>query len=161
MAMFLDQAKIHLRSGWGGTAPWRSAARKFVEYGGPNGGDGGRGGDIVFVGQAGLNTLIDFRYAQHFRAQRGGHGMGSNRTGAGGADLVIPVPVGTQILADDSDDPQARTVLADISQPGQRVVLLRGGDGGKGNTHWKSSTNRRRASSSPASRAGDERLAAA
>ncbi len=142
MAMFLDQAKIHLRSGWGGDGAVAFRREKFVEYGGPNGGDGGRGGDIVFEAVPGLNTLIDFRYRQHFKAGRGGHGQGSNRTGAAGATLIIPVPVGTQVLADDSDDPQERTLLADLSEAGQRVVLLRGGDGGKGNTHWKSSTNR-------------------
>ncbi len=136
--MFLDQAKIHLRSGWGGDGCVSFRREKFLEFGGPDGGDGGKGGDIVFEAVAGLNTLIDFRYRQHFRAARGVHGMGANRTGAGGEDLVIPVPVGTQILADD----EARTLLADLVAPGQRVVLLRGGDGGKGNAHFKTSTNR-------------------
>ncbi|WP_194743642.1 GTPase ObgE [Thermaurantiacus tibetensis] len=136
--MFLDQAKIHLRSGWGGDGCVSFRREKFLEFGGPDGGDGGKGGDIVFEAVPGLNTLIDFRYRQHFRAERGHHGMGANRTGAGGADLVIPVPVGTQILADDA----ARTLLADLTAPGQRVVLLRGGDGGKGNAHFRSSTNR-------------------
>ncbi len=136
--MFIDQAKIHLRSGWGGDGCVSFRREKFIEFGGPDGGDGGRGGDIVFAAVPGLNTLIDFRYQQHFRAARGTHGMGANRTGAAGADLVIPVPVGTQILADDDD----RTLLADLVEAGQRVVLLRGGDGGKGNAHFKSSTNR-------------------
>lgn len=136
--MFLDQAKIHLRSGWGGDGCVSFRREKFLEFGGPDGGDGGKGGDIVFAAVPGLNTLIDFRYRQHFRAERGHHGMGANRTGAGGADLVIPVPVGTQILADD----EARTLLADLTAPGQRVVLLKGGDGGKGNAHFKTSTNR-------------------
>ncbi|WP_448581163.1 GTPase ObgE [Thermaurantiacus sp.] len=136
--MFLDQAKIHLRSGWGGDGCVSFRREKFLEFGGPDGGDGGRGGDIIFEAVPGLNTLIDFRYKQHFRAPRGTHGMGANRTGAAGADLVIPVPVGTQVLADD----EARTLLADLVSPGQRVVLLKGGDGGKGNAHFKSSTNR-------------------
>jgi GTP-binding protein len=136
--MFLDQAKIHLRSGWGGDGCVSFRREKFLEYGGPNGGDGGRGGDIIFEAVPGLNTLIDFRYAQHFRAERGHHGMGSDRTGANGADLVIPVPAGTQILADDEE----RTLLADLLHVGDRVTLLTGGDGGKGNTHFKSSTNR-------------------
>lgn len=134
---FLDQAKIYLRSGAGGDGAVSFRREKFIEFGGPDGGDGGKGGDIVFESVAGLNTLIDFRYQQHFRAQRGHHGMGSNRTGAGGEDLVIKVPVGTQILSEDKEQ-----VLADFTVPGQRVVLLRGGDGGKGNTHFKSSTNR-------------------
>lgn len=136
--MFLDQAKIHLKSGWGGDGCVSFRREKFVEYGGPNGGDGGRGGDILFEAVPGLNTLIDFRYTQHFRAERGGHGMGQNRHGAAGKSLVVPVPVGTQILADDDE----RTLLADLTMPGQRVILLRGGDGGKGNAHYKTSTNR-------------------
>jgi GTP-binding protein len=136
--MFLDQAKIHLRSGWGGDGCVSFRREKFLEFGGPDGGDGGRGGDIVFEAVPGLNTLIDFRYRQHFRAERGHHGMGSNRTGAQGEDLLIPVPAGTQVLADDEE----RTLLADLLHVGDRVVLLRGGDGGKGNTHFKSSTNR-------------------
>ncbi len=136
--MFLDQAKIHLKSGWGGDGCVSFRREKFVEYGGPNGGDGGKGGDIIFEAVPGLNTLIDFRYTQHFRAERGHHGMGSDRHGAQGQPLVIPVPIGTQILADDED----RTLLADMTQAGQRLVFLRGGDGGKGNAHYKSSTNR-------------------
>jgi GTP-binding protein len=136
--MFLDQAKIHLRSGWGGDGCVSFRREKFLEFGGPDGGDGGRGGDIVFEAVPGLNTLIDFRYRQHFRAERGHHGMGSNRSGTMGADLLIPVPAGTQILADDED----RTLLADLLHVGDRVTLLKGGDGGKGNTHFKSSTNR-------------------
>jgi GTP-binding protein len=136
--MFLDQAKIHLRSGWGGDGCVSFRREKFIEFGGPDGGDGGKGGDIILEGVAGLNTLIDFRYRQHFRAERGHHGMGRDRTGAGGADLVIPLPVGTQILADDEE----RTLLADITEVGQRVVLARGGQGGKGNAFFKSATNR-------------------
>jgi GTP-binding protein len=136
--MFLDQAKIHLKSGWGGDGCVSFRREKFIEYGGPNGGDGGRGGDIVFEAVPGLNTLIDFRYTQHFRAERGHGGMGSDRHGAAGRPLVIPVPVGTQILADDEE----RTLLADLTEPGQKLVFLKGGDGGKGNAHYKSSTNR-------------------
>ena len=136
--MFLDQAKIHLKSGWGGDGCVSFRREKFIEFGGPNGGDGGKGGDIVFEAVDGLNTLIDFRYTQHFRAERGHHGMGSDRHGAGGRNLTIPVPVGTQILADDED----RTLLADLTEAGQKVLLMRGGDGGKGNAHYKTSTNR-------------------
>jgi GTP-binding protein len=110
---------------------------KFIEYGGPDGGDGGRGGDIVFEAVSGLNTLIDFRYTQHFKAKRGGHGMGKNRTGAGAPDLVIKVPVGTQVLDEDRE-----TVLADLTEVGQRVVLLEGGMGGRGNASYKTATNR-------------------
>ena len=136
--MFLDQAKIHLRSGWGGDGCVSFRREKFLEFGGPDGGDGGKGGDILFEAVPGLNTLIDFRYRQHFRAERGHHGMGSNRTGARGADLLIPVPAGTQVLADDEE----RTLLLDLVAPGQRALLLKGGDGGKGNAHFKSSVNR-------------------
>jgi GTP-binding protein len=135
---FLDQAKIFVSSGNGGDGAVSFRREKFVEFGGPDGGDGGKGGDITFVAVDGLNTLIDFRYTQHFRAGRGGHGMGRNRTGPGADDRIIPVPVGTQILADDEE----RTLLCDMTRAGQRVVLLRGGDGGKGNAHYKSSTNR-------------------
>ena len=134
---FLDQAKIYLRSGDGGNGVVAFRREKFLEFGGPDGGDGGRGGDIVFVAEHNLNTLIDFRYTQHFRAPKGGNGAGSDRTGAGAPDVVIPVPVGTQIIAEDKE-----TLLADLDQPGKRVVLCRGGDGGHGNTHFKSSTNR-------------------
>jgi GTP-binding protein len=111
---------------------------KFIEYGGPDGGDGGRGGDVVFEAVPGLNTLIDFRYTQHFRAPRGKGGAGSNRTGAGGNDLVIKVPVGTQILADDD----ARTLLPDLTKSGLRITFLKGGLGGRGNASYKTSTNR-------------------
>ncbi|NJR80623.1 GTPase ObgE [Sphingomonas corticis] len=135
---FLDQAKIFVRSGAGGPGAVSFRREKFIEYGGPDGGDGGKGGDIVFEAVAGLNTLIDFRYTQHFRAQRGIGGSGSNRTGAGGRDLVIEVPVGTQILADDEE----RTLLLDLTRVGQREVFLRGGDGGRGNASYKTSTNR-------------------
>src|SRR4029079_6172074 len=135
---FLDQAKIYVRSGSGGPGPVSFRREKFIEFGGPAGGDGGKGGDIIFEAVPGLNTLIDFRYTQHFRAPRGKGGAGSNRTGAGGEDLVIKVPVGTQILADDED----RTLLADLTVEGQRIVFLKGGIGGRGNASYKTSTNR-------------------
>jgi GTPase len=135
---FLDQAKIFVRSGSGGPGAVSFRREKFIEYGGPDGGNGGKGGDIIFEAVAGLNTLIDFRYTQHFRAPRGQGGSGSNRTGGGGDDLVIKVPVGTQILADDDD----RTLLLDLTKEGERVVFLRGGDGGRGNASYKTSTNR-------------------
>lgn len=135
---FLDQAKIFVRSGAGGPGAVSFRREKFVEFGGPDGGDGGKGGDIVFEAVPGLNTLIDFRYTQHFRAPRGKGGAGANRTGAGGRDLVVNVPVGTQILADDDD----RTLLADLTEVGQSLVLLEGGLGGRGNASYKSSTNR-------------------
>jgi GTP-binding protein len=135
---FLDQAKIFIRSGAGGPGAVSFRREKFIEYGGPDGGDGGKGGDIVFEAVPGLNTLIDFRYTQHFRAPRGKGGAGSNMTGAGGKDLVIKVPVGTQILADDEE----RTLLADFTEEGQRIHFLKGGDGGRGNASYKTSTNR-------------------
>jgi GTP-binding protein len=134
---FLDQAKIFIRSGAGGPGAVSFRREKFIEYGGPDGGNGGKGGDIVFEAVPGLNTLIDFRYTQHFRAQRGKGGAGSNRTGAGGEDLIIRVPVGTQVLSEDKEQ-----VLADFTVPGQRTVFLRGGDGGRGNASYKTSTNR-------------------
>jgi GTP-binding protein len=135
---FLDQAKIYAKSGAGGPGAVSFRREKFIEFGGPDGGDGGKGGDVVFEAVPGLNTLIDFRYTQHFRAPRGKGGAGSNRTGAGGEDLVIKVPVGTQLLADDED----RTLLADLTEEGQRVTLLKGGMGGRGNASYKTSTNR-------------------
>jgi GTP-binding protein len=135
---FLDQAKIFIRSGAGGPGAVSFRREKFIEYGGPDGGEGGKGGDIVFEAVGGLNTLIDFRYTQHFRAPRGKGGAGSNMTGGGGKDLVIKVPVGTQILADDED----RTLLADFTHEGQRIHFLKGGDGGRGNASYKTSTNR-------------------
>ena len=134
---FLDQAKIYLRSGDGGNGVIAFRREKFMEFGGPDGGDGGKGGDVIFVAAENLNTLIDFRYTQHFRAPKGGNGAGSDRTGAGAEDVVIQVPLGTQIMADDKE-----TLLADLDAPGKRVVMCRGGDGGHGNAHFKSSTNR-------------------
>jgi GTP-binding protein len=135
---FLDQAKIFIRSGAGGPGAVSFRREKFIEYGGPDGGNGGKGGDIVFEAIPGLNTLIDFRYTQHFRAPRGKGGAGSNRTGPGGDDLIIRVPVGTQLISDDDRE----TVLADFTVPGQRHVFLKGGDGGRGNLTYKTSTNR-------------------
>ena len=134
---FLDQAKIYIRAGAGGPGAVSFRREKYVEYGGPDGGDGGKGGDIVFEAVPGLNTLIDFRYTQHFKAPRGTGGMGKNRTGAQGKDLVIKVPIGTQVLADDQE-----TVLADLTEAGQRITLLEGGLGGRGNASYKTSTNR-------------------
>jgi GTP-binding protein len=134
---FLDQAKIFCRSGDGGNGVVAFRRERFIEFGGPDGGDGGRGGNVEFEAAENLNTLIDFRYTQHFRARKGGNGGGANCTGAGAEDIVIKVPVGTQILDEDRE-----TLLADLDAPGKRVVLLRGGDGGHGNTHFKSSTNR-------------------
>jgi GTP-binding protein len=134
---FLDQAKIFVRSGAGGPGAVSFRREKFIEYGGPDGGNGGKGGDIIIEAVAGLNTLIDFRYTQHFRAPRGHGGAGSNRTGGGGDDLVIKVPVGTQVLSEDKEE-----VLLDFTRVGQREVFLRGGDGGRGNASYKTSTNR-------------------
>ena len=134
---FLDQAKIYIRSGAGGPGAVSFRREKYIQYGGPDGGNGGDGGDIVFEAVPGLNTLIDFRYAQHFKAPRGGHGMGKDRTGASAGDLVVKVPVGTQILDEDRE-----MVLADLTEAGQRVALLKGGLGGRGNASYKTSTNR-------------------
>lgn len=134
---FLDQAKIYLKSGDGGDGVVAFRREKFLEFGGPDGGNGGRGGHVIFEAVPNLNTLIDFRYTQHFRAPKGGNGAGADRTGAAADDVVIKVPVGTQILADDQE-----TLLADLDSPGKTVMLCRGGDGGFGNTHFKSSTNR-------------------
>jgi GTP-binding protein len=134
---FLDEAKIHLRSGSGGDGVVAFRREKYIAFGGPDGGNGGKGGDIVFEAVGNLNTLIDFRYSQHFRAKKGGNGAGSDKTGAGAPDVVIKVPVGTQVLAEDRE-----TMLADLDASGMRAVLLHGGDGGFGNTHYKSSTNR-------------------
>ncbi len=134
---FLDEAKIFVKSGDGGAGCMSMRREAFVEFGGPDGGDGGRGGAIIIECVNGLNTLIDFRYRQHFKAERGHHGMGKDRFGAKGKDLVIKVPAGTQILAEDKE-----TLLADMTTVGQETVLLAGGDGGFGNARFKSSTNR-------------------
>ena len=134
---FLDQAKIYVRSGDGGDGVVAFRREKYIEFGGPDGGNGGRGGDIIVEAVPDLNTLIDFRYTQHFRARKGGNGSGSDRTGAASDDVVIKVPVGTEILDEDRE-----TLIADLTKAGQRIVLCRGGDGGHGNAHFKSSTNR-------------------
>ncbi|MBU1306091.1 MAG: GTPase ObgE [Alphaproteobacteria bacterium] len=133
---FLDQAKVYVRSGDGGGGAVSFLREKFVEFGGPNGGNGGRGGDVVIECVDGLNTLIDYRYQQHFKAKTGTHGMGKNRTGADGTDTVLRVPVGTQVFEDDNE-----TLIADMTEVGQRVVLLSGGNGGFGNAHFKTSAN--------------------
>ena len=133
---FLDQAKVYIRSGDGGGGAVSFLREKFVEFGGPNGGNGGRGGDIVLECVDGLNTLIDYRYQQHFKAKTGTHGMGKQRTGADGEDVVLRVPVGTQVFEDDNE-----TLIADMTEVGQRVVLLSGGNGGFGNAHFKTSSN--------------------
>jgi GTPase len=134
---FLDEAKVYIRSGDGGNGCVSFRREKFIEYGGPNGGDGGKGGDVVAEVVEGLNTLIDYRYQQHFTAKNGRAGMGKDRHGANGPDVVLKVPVGTQIYEEDGE-----TLLADLTESGQRTVLIRGGNGGFGNAHFKSSTNR-------------------
>jgi len=134
---FLDEAKVHLKAGDGGDGVVAFRREKFIEFGGPDGGNGGKGGDVIVEAVDGLNTLIDYRYAQHFKARKGGNGAGSDRTGAASDDVILKVPVGTQIFADDKE-----TLLADLTEVGQRVVLCHGGDGGRGNAHYKTSTNR-------------------
>jgi len=133
---FLDQTKIYLSSGAGGNGCVSFLREKYLAFGGPNGGDGGCGGDVIFEVDEGLNTLIDFRYQQHQKAQRGEGGMGKNRTGASGADKVIKVPLGTQIMDEDREH-----ILADLTEPGQQLVFLKGGKGGRGNAHFKTSVN--------------------
>jgi GTP-binding protein len=134
---FLDQAKVFIQSGTGGAGSVSFRREKFIEFGGPNGGDGGRGGDVFAECVDGLNTLIDYRYQQHYKAKTGGHGMGQDRTGAGGDDVVLKVPAGTQIFDEDGE-----TLLADLTEIGQRILLAKGGNGGFGNTRFKTSTNR-------------------
>ena len=134
---FLDEAKVYVKSGAGGNGCVSFRREKFIEFGGPDGGDGGRGGDVVVECVDGLNTLIDYRYQQHFKAGKGDHGMGANRAGARGADVVLKVPAGTEVLDEDGE-----TELAELMKVGERVVLLKGGNGGFGNAHFKSSTNR-------------------
>ncbi|SMY07331.1 GTPase ObgE [Flavimaricola marinus] len=133
---FLDFAKVYIRSGSGGAGCISFRREKFIEYGGPDGGDGGNGGNVIAEAVDGLNTLIDFRYQQHFFAQNGQHGMGQQRTGFTGDDIILKVPVGTEILDEDQE-----TVIADLTEVGQRVTLSRGGNGGFGNLHFKSATN--------------------
>lgn len=134
---FLDQAKVYIRSGDGGAGAVSFRREKYIEFGGPDGGDGGRGGDVWVQAVQGLNTLIDYRYQQHFKAKTGVHGMGRNKTGATGADVVLKVPVGTQIFEEDNE-----TLICDIIEEGQRFRIAAGGNGGFGNAHFKSSTNR-------------------
>jgi len=134
---FLDEAKVYIASGAGGNGCISFRREKFIEFGGPNGGDGGRGGGVVVEAVTGLNTLIDYRYQQHFKAQRGGNGMGKDRAGANGKDVVLKVPVGTQVYEEDGE-----TLLADLTQVGERATIAKGGNGGFGNAHFKSSTNR-------------------
>ena len=133
---FLDEAKIYIQSGAGGNGCVSFRREKFIEFGGPNGGDGGKGGDVIAECVGGLNTLIDYRYQQHFYAKPGGGGMGKDRHGANGNDVILKVPVGTQIYEEDGE-----TLLADLTKLGQRVVLAKGGNGGFGNAYFKSSTN--------------------
>ena len=133
---FLDQAKVYIRSGDGGAGAVSFRREKFIEFGGPDGGDGGRGGDVWVEAVDGLNTLIDYRYQQHFKAKTGTHGMGRNRTGGKGADVVLKVPAGTQVYEEDNE-----TLIADLTEVGQRFRLAAGGNGGFGNQHFKSSTN--------------------
>ncbi len=134
---FLDQARVFVRSGAGGAGCVSFRREKFIEFGGPDGGDGGRGGDVVVECADGLNTLIDFRYQQHFKAKTGMHGMGKNRAGGRGADVVLKVPVGAQVIDEDGE-----TLIADLKTPGERVVVAKGGNGGFGNAHFTTSTNR-------------------
>ena len=148
---FLDEAKVYLKSGDGGPGAIGFRREKYVPFGGPDGGDGGRGGDVFAECAADLNTLIDFRYRQHFKAERGGHGAGARRTGRDGAGAVLSVPPGTQILDEDR-----RLLLADLTRPGDRVLLCRGGAGGRGNARFKSSTNRAPRNAEPG-RPGEER----
>src|SRR5438270_7670414 len=133
---FLDEAKVYIRSGDGGNGCVSFRSEKFIEFGGPNGGDGGHGGDVIVTAVNGLNTLIDYRYQQHFAAQNGRAGMGKDRHGANGKDILMKVPAGTQIFEEDGE-----TLLADLAEVGQSVVIAKGGNGGFGNAHFKSSTN--------------------
>jgi GTP-binding protein len=147
---FLDEAKVYIRSGDGGNGCVSFRREKFIEFGGPNGGDGGKGGDVVAVAVDGLNTLIDYRYQQHFKARNGGAGMGKDRHGANGNDAILKVPVGTQIYEEDGE-----TLLADLTRTGERAILARGGNGGFGNAHFKTSTNRAPRHANPG-QAGEE-----
>ncbi len=147
---FLDQAKIYVKAGDGGAGCVSFRREKYIEYGGPDGGDGGRGGDVWAECVAGLNTLIDYRYQQHFKAKKGMHGMGRNRTGGKGDDVVLRVPAGTQILHSETDE-----LLADLTEVGQKVRLYKGGNGGFGNAHFKSSTNQAPRNANPGQE-GDE-----
>ena len=149
---FLDEAKVYIASGAGGNGCVSFRREKFIEFGGPNGGDGGKGGDVVVETVNGLNTLIDYRYQQHFKAQRGGNGMGKDRAGANGKDVVLKVPIGTQVYEEDGE-----TLLADFTRVGERVTIAKGGNGGFGNAHFKSSTNRAPRHANPG-QPGEERI---
>lgn len=141
---FLDEAKIFLQSGDGGAGAVSFRREKFIEHGGPDGGDGGRGGSVYIECVDGLNTLIDFRYQQHFKARKGYHGSGRNRTGAGSDDVLVKVPAGTQVFEEDGE-----TLLADFTKVGQKILVLKGGDGGLGNAHYKTATNQTPRKSTP------------
>ena len=134
---FLDQAKICLKAGDGGSGSASFRREKFIEFGGPDGGDGGSGGSIILFSSKNLNTLIDFRFQQHFKAERGQDGHGKKKTGKSGKDLIIKVPIGTQILEEDNN-----TLVEDFTKPGQKIIIAKGGKGGLGNVRFKSSTNR-------------------
>jgi GTP-binding protein len=148
---FLDEAKVYIRSGDGGNGCVAFRREKFIEFGGPSGGNGGKGGDVIVEAVDGLNTLIDYRYQQHFKAQKGTHGMGKDRHGANGSDIVLKVPVGTQIFDEDRE-----TLIADLTEVGQSVTIAEGGNGGFGNAHFKSSTNRAPRNANPG-QPGEER----
>ncbi|MEP0520972.1 MAG: GTPase ObgE, partial [Hyphomicrobiales bacterium] len=141
---FLDQARVYIRSGNGGAGCVSFRREKYIQFGGPDGGDGGKGGDVWAECVNGLNTLIDYRYQQHFRAKTGVHGMGKNRSGANGADVTLKVPVGTQILEEDNE-----TLIADMTEVGQKLLVAKGGNGGFGNARFKSSTNQSPRRSNP------------
>jgi GTP-binding protein len=141
---FLDQAKLYLKAGDGGAGCVSFRREKFIEFGGPDGGNGGRGGHVILQATHNLNTLVDYRYQQHFKAKKGVHGMGQNRTGAGGDDIVLKVPVGTQVFAEDN-----QTLLYDLTRDGEECIAAQGGEGGLGNAHFKSSTNRAPRKSTP------------
>jgi GTPase len=148
---FLDEAKVYIASGAGGNGCVAFRREKFIEFGGPSGGDGGNGGDVTVEAVNGLNTLIDFRYRQHFKAQRGGNGMGKDMNGANGKDVALKVPVGTQVYEEDGE-----TLLADLTHVGERVTIAKGGNGGFGNAYFKSSTNRAPRKANPG-QPGEER----
>lgn len=148
---FLDQARVYIRSGAGGAGAVSFRREKYVEFGGPDGGNGGRGGDIIVKCVDGLNTLIDYRYKQHFKAGTGTHGMGRQRTGSDGRDVILKVPVGTQIFEEDNE-----TLIADLTEVGQEIVLLEGGNGGFGNMHFKTSTNQSPRHANPGIEATDK-----
>ena len=150
---FLDQAKLYIKAGDGGPGCVSFRREKFIEFGGPDGGNGGRGGHVILQATHNLNTLIDYRYQQHFKAKKGTHGMGQNRTGGGGDDIVLHVPVGTQVFAEDN-----QTLLYDLTKPGEEYVVAHGGEGGLGNAHFKSSTNRAPRKSTPGTPGEDKTI---